>query len=69
MSIRSKAIVETAKSVGIFLAALAGFYVLLSILGPKFGILLLLASMILWFTWLSYDYYLNKFTTEEKFKN
>ena len=68
MSIRSKAIVETFKSLTIAVAVGVGFYMLLDILGPKLGLFFMLVSMIGWFAWLVYDYYVNKFTMEEKFK-
>ncbi len=68
MSIRSKAIVETLKSLAF--VGVVGFcwYVLLEILGLRLGLILMLTSMIGWFAWLVYDYYVNKFTVEEKFK-
>ena len=68
MSIRSKAIVETLKSLAFVSAIGVGWYFLLEILGLKFGLLLMLVSMIGWFAWLIYDYYVNKFTIQEKFK-
>lgn len=68
MSIRSKAIVETLKSLAFVSAVGVGWYFLLEILGLKLGVLLMSVSMIGWFTWLVYDYYVNKFTVEEKFK-
>lgn len=66
MSIRSKAIVETLKSLAFVSAVGVAWYILLEILGLKLGLILMLASMIGWFAWLVYDYYVNKFTVEEK---
>lgn len=68
MSIRSKAIVETLKSLAFVSAVGVGWYILLEILGLRLGLLLMLTSMIGWFAWLVYDYYVSKFTVEEKFK-
>jgi hypothetical protein len=68
MSIRSKAIVETLKSLAFVSAVGVGWYFLLEILGLRLGLLLMLVSMLGWFAWLVYDYYVNKFTVEEKFK-
>lgn len=68
MSIRSKAIVETLKSLAFVSAIGVGWYFLLEILGLRLGLLLMLVSMLGWFAWLIYDYYVNKFTVEEKFK-
>ena len=68
MSIRSKAIFETLKSLAFVSAVAVVWYILLEILGLKLGILLMLVSMIGWFAWLVYDYYHNKFSLEEKFK-
>jgi len=69
MSVRSKAIVETLKSVGLFLIALAAVYTIMDILGPKLGLILLSVSILGYFAWLTYDYYVNKFTTEEQLKD
>jgi hypothetical protein len=68
MSIRSKAIVETLKSLAFVSAVGVGWYILLEILGLRLGLILMLVSMMGWFAWLVYDYYVNKFTVEEKFK-
>lgn len=68
MSIRSKAIVETLKSLAFVSAVGVGWYILLEILGLRLGLILMLVSMMGWFAWLIYDYYVNKFTVEEKFK-
>ena len=68
MGIRSKAIIETLKSLAFVSAVAVGWYILFEILGLKLGILLMLVSMIGWFAWLVYDYYHNKFSLEEKFK-
>ena len=68
MSIRSKAIVETLKSLAFVSAIGVGWYFLLEILGLRLGLILMLVSMMGWFAWLVYDYYVNKFTVEEKFK-
>lgn len=68
MSIHSKAIVETLKSLTFVSAVGVGWYFLLEILGLRLGLLLMLVSMLGWFAWLVYDYYVNKFTVEEKFK-
>ena len=68
MSIHSKALVETAKVMALWLAAGVGVYFLLGLLGPKLGMLLILVSMVSWFGWLAYDYYVSKFTMEEKLK-
>ena len=68
MSIRSKAIVETLKSLAFVTVVGVGWYILLEILGLRLGLILMLVSMMGWFAWLVYDYYVNKFTVEEKFK-
>lgn len=68
MSIRTKALIETAKTGGLFLIAMAAMYTILDILGPKLGLILLSVSILGYFFWLTYDYYINKFTVEEKFK-
>lgn len=68
MSIRSKAIVETLKSLAFVSAVAVGWYILLEILGLRLGLLLMLVSMFGWFAWLVYDFYVHKFTVEEKFK-
>ena len=68
MSIRSKAIVETLKSLAFVSAVGVGWYILLEILGLRLGLILMLVSMMGWFAWLVYDYYVNKFIVEEKFK-
>ena len=68
MSIRSKAIVETLKSLAFVSVVGVVWYILLEILGFRLGLLLMLVSMMGWFAWLIYDYYVNKFTVEEKFK-
>ena len=69
MSVRSKAAFQTAKALVIGFFTFAVLYLLLDLLGPKFGIAFLLLSMIGGFTWLIYDYYVHKFTWEEKFKD
>lgn len=69
MSVRSKAIVETAKVFAAYAIGGVVFYFLLEILGPKLGMWLLVASMSSWFAWLIYDYYVHKFTYEEKLKD
>ena len=68
MSIKKKALVETGKTAGLFLIAMAALYTILNILGPKLGLILLSVSLIGYFFWLTYDYYISKFTVEEKFK-
>lgn len=68
MSIRSKAIVETLKSLAFVSVVGVGWYILLEILGLRLGLILMLVSMFGWFAWLVYDYYVNKFTIQEKFK-
>ena len=68
MSIRSKAIIETLKSLAFVSAVTVGWYILLEILGLRLGLIFMLVSMFGWFAWLVYDYYVNKFTVEEKFK-
>ena len=68
MSIRSKAIVETLKSLAFVSAIAISWYVLLEILGLKLGLLLMIISMIGWFSWLTYDYYVNKYSIEEESK-
>ena len=68
MSIKKKALVETGKTVGLFLIAMAAVYTIMNILGPKLGLILLSVSLIGYFFWLTYDYYISKFTVEEKFK-
>jgi hypothetical protein len=68
MSIRSKAIAETLKSLAFVTVVGVGWYFLLEVLGLRLGLLLMLVSMLGWFAWLVYDYYVNKFTVEEKFK-
>jgi len=68
MSIKKKALVETGKTVGLFLIAMAAVYTIMNILGPKLGLILLTVSLIGYFFWLTYDYYISKFTVEEKFK-
>lgn len=67
MSIRSKAIVETVKIMLLWLAVAVGVYFFLDILGPKLGAVFIIVSMIGWFGWLAYDYFVHKFTWEEKF--
>lgn len=69
MSVKTKALVETAKVMALWLVAGVGVYFLLGLLGPKLGMWLILASMIAWFGWLAYDYHLNKFIAEEKLKD
>ena len=68
MSIRSKAIVETLKSLAFVSAVTVGWYILLEILGLRLGLIFMLVSMLGWFACLVYDYYVSKFTMEEKFK-
>jgi hypothetical protein len=68
MSIRSKAAVETLKTLGAFTAGGVAFYFLLDLLGPKLGMLLMLVSLVGWFAWLTYSFYVDKFSVEEKFK-
>ena len=68
MSIKKKALVETGKTVGLFLIAMAAVYTIMNILGPKLGLILLTVSILGYFFWLTYDYYISKFTVEEKFK-
>jgi hypothetical protein len=69
MDIRSKAAVETAKVLALFIVSGAAFYFLLNILGPKLGIILMLVSLVGWFAWLTYSFYVDKFSWEEKYKN
>jgi hypothetical protein len=68
MSIRSKAAVETLKTLGAFTAGGVAFYFLLDLLGPKLGMLLMLVSLVGWFAWLVYDYYVHMFTLKDKWK-
>ena len=69
MSVETKALIETAKTLGLFLIALAAVYTILNILGPKLGLILLSVSILGYFLWLTYDYYVSKFRSEETLKN
>jgi hypothetical protein len=69
MSIRLKAAIETTKLLGLLGVISAGYYMLLEMLGPKIGMLLILVSMIGVFSWSIYDYFYNKFTWQEKYKD
>jgi hypothetical protein len=68
MSIRSKAAIETVKTLAAFIAGGVAFYFLLDLLGPKLGVILMLVSLVGWFAWLTYSFYVDKFSIEEKFK-
>jgi hypothetical protein len=68
MSIRSKAAIETLKTLGLFTASGIVFYFLLDLLGPKLGMLFMLVSLVGWFAWITYSFYVDKFSVEEKFK-
>ena len=68
MSIRKKAAVETAKLTTFFALGGVTYYYILDLLGPKLGLGLLLVSLVGYFVWLAYDFYVHKFTVEEKFK-
>lgn len=68
MTIRSRAVIETLKVFAAYAAGGVAFYLLISFLGPKLGIWTLLGSLIGGFTWVVYDFYVHKFTVEEKFK-
>jgi len=69
MSIRKKAAIETAKLTAFFAVGGVAFYFLLDLLGPKLGLGFLLFSLIGYFVWLAYDFYVNKFKWEEKYKD
>ena len=68
MSIRSKAMIETGKFLAYFSIILCGCYVLLDQLGPKFGMIVIALGLIGSLAWSVYDYYVNKFTLEDKWK-
>ena len=68
MSIRSKAAIETGKFLVYFSIIFCGCYVLLDQLGPKFGMIVIALGLIGSLAWSVYDYYVNKFTIQEKFK-
>ena len=68
MSVRTKAAIETAKLTAFFALGGVAYYFILDLLGPKFGLGLLLVSLVGYFVWLAYDFYFHKFTVEEKFK-
>jgi len=69
MNIRLKAAVETTKLLGLLGVIGAAYYMLLDMLGPKIGMLFILVSMIGVFSWSIYDYFYNKFTWQEKYKD
>ncbi len=69
MSVRTKALVETVKTAGLFLIAIAAVYTIFNIIGPTLGLMLLSVSILGYFTWLTYDYYVNKFKIEEQLKD
>lgn len=69
MSVKTKALIETAKTAGLFLIALAAVYTIMDIIGPKLGLILLSVSILGYFLWLTYDYYVSKFRAEETFKS
>ena len=68
MSIRSQAIIETAKTLAALIVAGVACYFILDILGPTVGLILMLVSLVGWFTWLTYDFYVHKFTLQDKWK-
>jgi hypothetical protein len=68
MSIRKKAAIETGKFLAYFSIIFCGCYVLLDQLGPKIGLIFIALGLIGSLTWSAYDYFVSKFTMEEKFK-
>jgi dolichol kinase len=69
MSIRSKAMIETGKFLAYFSIIFCACYVLLDQLGPKFGTIVIALGLIGSFAWTIYDYFYNKFTWQEKYKD
>jgi hypothetical protein len=68
MSIRKKAAIETAKLFVYFSIIFCGCYVLLDQLGPKVGLIFIGLGLVGSLTWSTYDYFVSKFSIEEKFK-
>jgi hypothetical protein len=60
--------VETGKFLAYFSIIFCGCYVLLDQLGPKFGMIVIALGLIGSLAWSVYDYYVNKFTLEDKWK-
>jgi len=68
MSIRTKAAIETAKLLAALIAGGVAMYFLLDILGPKVGLVFILLGMIGGFAWTAYDYFVHKYTLQDKWK-
>jgi hypothetical protein len=68
MIVHTQAAVETVKTVAGYVAGGVAFYFLLNFLGPKLGLILMLVSLVGWVAWMTYAYYVDKFTWEEKYK-
>ena len=68
MSIRKKAVIETGKFIAYFSILFCAFYVLLDQLGPKVGSIVIALSLIGSLIWWVYDYFVHKFTLEDKWK-
>ena len=68
MSVKSKAAIETGKFLVYFSIIFCGCYVLLDQLGPKVGLIVISFGLIGGLAWSVYDYFVHKFSIEEKFK-
>jgi hypothetical protein len=68
MGIRSKAAIETGKFLVYFSIIFCGCYVLLDQLGPKVGLIVMGLGLLGGLAWSVYDYFVYKFTMQEKFK-
>jgi hypothetical protein len=66
MNIRTKAAIETLKMLAAFVAGGVAFYFLIDFFGPKVGMVSILIGMIVGLSWTMYDYFVHKFTWEEK---
>ena len=68
MAIHKQAAIETAKLLAALIAGGIAMYFLLDILGPKVGIFFILLGMIGGFAWTAYDYFVHKYTLQDKWK-